>query len=172
MSATTRTPKAPAKPAAKKTAARRTTKKTTAAPAADPRPNLPTRDKTTPHGEFITETQIRAAYTAALAGVTHTRIAGWQHHADETVTYAMPTGAALAYNPATHTLTAYTPCAGGYRHPHTVTTPADLHAAQNQAAACTGHGHTRRDTSNEETQATDVTTLRAAHDEPQEHPHG
>lgn len=156
------------------------TKTTPQQPAAAPKlPTLDVRNRR----PFITDIQIRAAYTAALAGVTYTRITGWQHQTDGTVRYAMPSGAGLTYNPTAKTpLTAWTPCAHGTRHPHPVTTPRDLHDAQHDAASCTGHTAqaderpladqlTRPDPSNDDTQQTDITALLADHDTPQEHPH-
>ncbi|MGW7283888.1 hypothetical protein ACWGH4_00055 [Streptomyces sp. NPDC054847] len=122
------------------------TRKTPAAAA-----KLPTR-KPLNQRDFITAIQLDAAFTASLAGVTYTRITGWQHQADGTVSYDFPNGAALTYTPHTDVpLTALTPCAHGSHHPHPVTTPQDLRDAQHQAASCTGHGDTT--------------------DTPQEHPH-
>lgn len=132
MTTRTRNPK---KPTTRKTSVRKTT-----APA--PVAELPTR-KPLAQRDFITAVQMNAAFTAAIAGVTYTRIAGWEHQADGTALYEMPSGAALTYAPfADVPLTALTPCAHGTRHPHPVTTPADLRQAQHEAASCTGHGAT------------------------------
>lgn len=114
-----------------------TTRRTKPTPTATPK--LPTR-KPLAQREFMTAIQIRAAFTAGLAGVTYTRITGWQHQADGTAHYDFPNGAALTYTPYAETpLTALTPCAHGAHHPHPVTTPQDLRDAQHQAASCTGH---------------------------------
>lgn len=109
-----------------------------------PRPSLAQRSP------FITDIQIRAAYTASLAGVSSTLITGWQHQADGTTLYQLPNGAALTYSPyADPPLTALTPCANGHHHPHPVTTPADLREAQHQAITCrptaVDHEETDRD---------------------------
>lgn len=174
MSTRTRNPKKP-------------TRKTT--PAAG-LAKLPAR-KPLAQRDFITDIQMTAAFAAARAGVTYTRITGWQHQADGSAHYDFPNGAALTYTPYAETpLTALTPCAHGAHHPHPVTTPQDLRDAQHQAASCTGHHTpaqpaptpapavrtladqlTRSDTSNEDTQQTDVTALRDGADTPQDHPH-
>ncbi|MEU9014319.1 hypothetical protein AB0D12_32020 [Streptomyces sp. NPDC048479] len=108
-----------------------------AQPKSTAAPKLPALD-TRNRRPFITDIQIRAAYAAALAGVTYTRITGWEHQDDDTVRYAMPSGAALTYNPdADIPLTAWTPCPRGVRHPHPLATRADLMTAQIDAAQCT-----------------------------------
>lgn len=165
MSTRTRNPKKP-------------TRKTAPAPAALAK--LPTR-KPLNQRDFITDIQITAAFTAARAGVTYTRITGWTHQADGTAHYDFPNGAALTYTPyAEKPLTALTPCAHGSHHPHPVATIADLRQAQHDATSCTGHTPaiptptpeptavrtladtlTRSDSSNEDTQQTDITALRA-----------
>ncbi|MET7713738.1 hypothetical protein [Streptomyces sp. NPDC005407] len=118
---------------AAKTAKRRRARKTSQPTA----PKLPALDTRT-RRPFITDHQIRAAYAAALAGVTYTRITGWQHQDDGTVRYAMPSGAALTYDPdATIPLTAWTPCPQRVHHAHPLATRADLMTAQISAARCT-----------------------------------
>ncbi|QGZ53289.1 hypothetical protein GPZ77_34225 (plasmid) [Streptomyces sp. QHH-9511] len=80
--------------------------------------------------------------------------------------------------------TAWTPCPNGAHHAATVTSAATLHTARLAATDCTStHGTpttpavrtladalTHSDTSTAETQALNVTDLRAEHDEPKEHP--
>jgi hypothetical protein len=144
-------------------------------------PALPQRDLRN-RGPFITDIQIRAAFAARLAGVSYTRITGWLRQADGTVRYAMPSGAALTYDPAADTpLTAWTPCAAAVRHPHPITTPADLLDAQHEVLTCTEHGTPTvitlhdaltTDPFSEDTVQTDVTALRAAQDDDtaKEHP--
>lgn len=107
---------------AKKPTSRKPVRKAPAAGMA----KLPTR-KPLAQRDFMTAIQIDAAFTAGLAGVSYTRITGWEHQADGTALYDFPNGAAL------------TPCAHGSHHPHPVTTPQDLRDAQHQAASCTGH---------------------------------
>ncbi|MEU9998064.1 hypothetical protein [Streptomyces sp. NPDC050848] len=170
-----------AKKPAKKTTPR-PRKPSIPAPIPDSTSTLPTRERR----PFMSDTQIHAAYAAYMAGVSFTRITGWLHQNDDTVRYALPSGAALTYNPAAAVpLTAWTPCKHGVHHPHPVTTPADLNAAQHAAATCTS-SHTQdpgavltladaltpSDTTATDTQALDVTALRDQHDEPKEHPHG
>ncbi|WP_329126193.1 hypothetical protein [Streptomyces sp. NBC_01353] len=171
-------------PTSKKSTRRKTTTAVPAAPAAPApiSPKLPTLDVRN-RRPFMTDLQIRAAFAASLAGVTCTRITGWLHQDDDTVRYALPSGAGLTYNPAAKTpLTAWTPCAHGVRHAHPIAERADLLQAQMDAAACTSPHNsapavrtladalTRSDTSSADTQSLNVTQLRAAHDEPQEHP--
>jgi len=140
-------------------------------------PKLPTLDVRN-RRPFMTAIQIEAAFAASLAGVTYTRITGWHELGDGTARYSMPSGAGLTYTPDADTpLTAWTPCPQGVRHPHPVTTRADLLDAQMVAARCTDpHGDTpvrlladRITLAAEDTQTTDVRDLRA--DAPQEHPH-
>lgn len=146
-----------------------------------PKTNTPAQLPTRPiQPEFMTELQTAAHYAAALAGITHTRITGWHKQDDGTARYHLDTGAGLTYNPdAEQPLTAWTPCRQNVRHPHPITTRADLLQAQINAARCTDpHGTTpvrlladRITLANEDTQTTDVTALRAATDTPQDHPH-
>lgn len=167
---------------AKKPTAKKAPRKPTPAPApiATAKPTgLALRERP----PFITDTQIRAAYAASLAGVSYTRITGWLRQSDGTVRYALPSGAGLTYNPAAKVpLTAWTPCAHGVRHARPVTTPTDLHHAQTEAARCRD-SHSAETTTQvrtlvdaladpAETQPLDVTALRTEHDEPKEHPHG
>lgn len=168
MTTRTRAQKTRKKPAAK------TTPTAAPAPIPTPQPALPLRERR----PFITEPQIAAAFAASLAGVPYTRITGWLPHNDGTVRYALPSGAALTYNPSAKTpLTAWTPCDHGTRHPHAVATPTDLQQARAEAATCTSsHAtppvRTLAAALNDDTQTLDVADLRAAHDEPKDHPHG
>ena len=159
----------------------RKNKKPTTKPTTGPKTQatkLPTLDVRN-RRPFMTAIQIEAAFAAGLAGVTYTRITGWHQQDDGTARYALPSGAGLTYQPdAAVPLTAWTPCPQGVRHPHPVTTRADLLHAQMTAAHCTDpHGTVpvrlladRITLTNEDTQTTDVTSLRDA-DTPQEHPH-
>ncbi|MEU1078218.1 hypothetical protein ABZ404_37140 [Streptomyces sp. NPDC005878] len=130
---------------------------------------------------FITDTQIRAAYAAAMAGVSYTRITGWLRQSDGSVRYAMPTGGALTYDPAAkQPLTAWTPCAAAVRHPHPLTIPGDLLDAQHEALTCTEHGTPTvitlhealiSDPAADDTVQMDLTALRRDHDDqPKGHP--
>ncbi|MFB7867421.1 hypothetical protein [Streptomyces sp. NPDC056069] len=166
---------------AKKPTTKKTPARTTPAPApipARPHPTATARP-------FMTDAQTTAYVAALRAGVTRLTITGWEQQADGTLLQVLPTGAALTYAPGADTpLTALTPCAAGLRHPHPVTTVADLRRAQADADACTGHqppqpepGPTVRPLADAfphitaaDTQPLEVTTLRADH--AQEHPNG
>ncbi|MYR75121.1 MULTISPECIES: hypothetical protein [unclassified Streptomyces] len=130
------------------------------------------------HPDFITDQQIHTAYTARLAGLPVTPITAWAHHPDGTHTATLPNGTHLTHTPGTPVFTAHIPCTQGAHHTVNITTAQHLNAATQAAGQCTHpHGGHRiltlhqAATTAAETQALDVTDLRADNDhQPKEHP--
>ncbi|MEU6016919.1 hypothetical protein ABZ826_23580 [Streptomyces sp. NPDC047515] len=159
---------------------RKSSTKTRTAPTSQPQATpavLPVRPV---HPDFITEQQIRAAYAARLANLPHTPIRAWQTAPDGTAHLAFPSGNRIHHTPDADTpFTALTPCAAGFTHTTPITDRTQLTNAVNTAAHCTDlHGRTRiltlpqAATTAEDTQALNVTGLRATavDDQPKEHP--
>ncbi|MFJ3283343.1 hypothetical protein [Streptomyces halstedii] len=141
-----------------------------------PKPTLPARPHPTP--EFITDQQIHTAYAARLAGLPTTPITAWTPHPDGTHSATLPNGTHLTHQPGTAVFTAHIPCAQGAHHAVNITTAQHLNTATQAAGQCTHpHGGHRiltlhqAATTTAETQALDVTDLRADNDhQPKEHP--
>lgn len=153
--------------------------KPTPAPDTAPAPEpLPVR-------EYITHAAITAHYQAQLAGLPTTLIRDWIPGPDGTTTLDRGPHGTLTHTPDAPTpFHAAVPCRYAAHH-YPVTTGRDLTAAETAASACTsrhtpqaalrahhlGTGLHRARTAAEDTQQTDVRTLRNAHDQAKEHPH-
>lgn len=121
-----------------------------------------------------------AIYTGALNIPAHHHT--WTGMSSGQATALLPTGARLLYSRNPGRLIAYQLCPHGAWHHPSITGPADLERLAAEVADCTrhnpraraaarlGNGVHRAHAAAQDTVQTDVTQLRAAHDQAKEHP--